>query len=111
MESIKGADDEPEPSAVEEAGIVDVEGAITEVLLTGEEVSMEDLLTGEEVSIEDLLTGEEVSIEDLLTGGFHLLLGGYQPAWAIWYITLVPQSMSCCSSYSFYMNSVVQGRI
>jgi len=26
---------------------------------------------------------------------FHLVLAGYQPAWEMWYIALIPQALVC----------------
>ena len=31
---------------------------------------------------------------------FHLVLAGYQPAWAMWYIALIPQALVLCLIYT-----------
>ena len=31
---------------------------------------------------------------------FHLVLAGYQPAWATWYIALIPQALALCLIYT-----------
>ena len=30
---------------------------------------------------------------------FHLVLAGYQPAWVMWYIALIPQALVLCLIY------------
>ena len=31
---------------------------------------------------------------------FHFALAGYQPAWALWYIALIPQALVLCLIYT-----------
>jgi len=31
---------------------------------------------------------------------FHLVLSGYQPAWVMWYIALIPQALMLCLIYT-----------
>ena len=36
----------------------------------------------------------------IIDPGFHLVLAGYQPAWAMWYISLMPQALVLCLIYT-----------
>ena len=36
----------------------------------------------------------------IIDPGFRLLLAGYQPAWAMWYIVLIPQALVLCLIYT-----------
>ena len=37
---------------------------------------------------------------------FQLILAGYQPAWAMWYITIMPQALMLCLIYAHVPSSL-----